>query len=327
MSNANGANEVKEIPVYMFTGFLEAGKTKFIRETLEDERFNSGKESTLLLICEEGEEEYDPSTFPGGGKNVTCVSVEDSSMLTAAFLEKAIADSKAERILVEYNGMWQLDLLYSALPAGVLVYQEMFFADATTFISYNANMRSLVVDKLQGCELVVFNRWDDEKNDQMEFHKIVRGISRRTDIAYERKDGSVTYDDIEDPLPFDIDAPVVVIEDRDYALFYRDLTEEAKKYDGKTVRFKALIGKDARFDKNCFGVGRHIMTCCEADIAYSAIIAKWDKADTLKTGEFVIVEGRIDIEYNKVYRRNGPVLKVTSAVESEAPAQPVATFY
>ena len=45
-----------EIPVYLFTGFLEAGKTRFIQETLEDERFNAG-ERTLLLLCEEGVEE------------------------------------------------------------------------------------------------------------------------------------------------------------------------------------------------------------------------------------------------------------------------------
>ena len=39
-----------DIPVYLFTGFLESGKTKFIQETLEDERFNAG-EKTLLLLC------------------------------------------------------------------------------------------------------------------------------------------------------------------------------------------------------------------------------------------------------------------------------------
>ena len=52
-----------DVPVYLFTGFLEAGKTKFIQETLEDKRFNSG-EKTMLLLCEEGEEEYDISAMP-----------------------------------------------------------------------------------------------------------------------------------------------------------------------------------------------------------------------------------------------------------------------
>ena len=48
-----------EVPVYLFTGFLEAGKTKMIQETLEDEGFNDGSH-ILLLVCEEGLEEYDP---------------------------------------------------------------------------------------------------------------------------------------------------------------------------------------------------------------------------------------------------------------------------
>ena len=49
---------LKELPVYLFTGFLEAGKTKFIQETLEDKRFCNG-ERTLLLVCEEGEERFE----------------------------------------------------------------------------------------------------------------------------------------------------------------------------------------------------------------------------------------------------------------------------
>ena len=52
-----------QIPVYAFTGFLDSGKTKFIQETLEDSRFNDG-ERTLILLFEEGEEEYDFSTYP-----------------------------------------------------------------------------------------------------------------------------------------------------------------------------------------------------------------------------------------------------------------------
>ena len=42
---------MQQIPMYVFTGFLESGKTKFIQETLKDPRFNSG-EKTLLLVLE-----------------------------------------------------------------------------------------------------------------------------------------------------------------------------------------------------------------------------------------------------------------------------------
>ena len=204
-----------QIPVYLFTGFLEAGKTKFIQETLEDKRFNKG-EPTLLLVCEEGIEEYAPEEF--SGKRVKMQVVDEETELTPENLTKWLAQAEAERVLVEYNGMWMLDSLYNALPEGWLVAQEFMFADATTFLNYNANMRQLTYDKLKSAELVVFNRFKPESMDKMDFHKIVRAASRRSDIAYESADGKVVYDDIEDPLPFDINAPVIEIADRDYAL-------------------------------------------------------------------------------------------------------------
>ena len=107
---------MEEIPVYLFTGFLDAGKTKFIQETLEDPRFNSG-ESTLLLLCEEGEEEYEPTTF--SGKNVFIETVEEPEELTPLNLERLQKKHAAERVVVEYNGMWMLDQLYQNMP-GIL---------------------------------------------------------------------------------------------------------------------------------------------------------------------------------------------------------------
>ena len=201
--------EQTQIPVYLFTGFLEAGKTKFIQETLEDKRFNNG-EPTLLLVCEEGIEEYEPEEF--SGNRVKLKAVEEESELTPENLSAWLKAAGAERVMVEYNGMWMLDSLYGALPENWLVAQEFMFADAGTFLTYNANMRQLCYDKMKSAELIVFNRFKPEM-DKMEFHKVVRGASRRADIAYETADGKVAYDDIEDPLPFDLDALIVNIED------------------------------------------------------------------------------------------------------------------
>ena len=173
-------SKTKDVPVYLFTGFLEAGKTKFIQETLEDRRFCNG-ERTLLLVCEEGEEEYAPDQF--ADKSVFIRVVESQDQLTGENLTRWLRETRAERVVIEYNGMWMLDLLYSAMPEGWMVYQEFMFADATTFLSYNSNMRQLVYDKLKSCELVVFNRFNGSM-DKMDYHKIVRAVSRRCDIAY-----------------------------------------------------------------------------------------------------------------------------------------------
>ena len=204
----------QEIPVYLFTGFLDAGKTKFIQETLEDVRFNNG-ESTLLLLCEEGEEEYDPSAF--SGRNVFIELIEEPSGLTPQNLERLQKKHAVERVVVEFNGMWMLDTLYQNMPESWIVYQEFLFADARTFLTYNANMRGLVVDKLKSCEMVVLNR-ADETIDKVEIHKIIRAVSRRTNIAYEDLSGEVYYDDTPDELPYDINAPVIQVTPDNYAI-------------------------------------------------------------------------------------------------------------
>lgn len=310
-----------EIPVYLFTGFLESGKTRFIQETLEDERFNSG-ERTLLVVCEEGIEEYDPSLF--SGKNVFIRTVDSAEDLVN--LEKWLKETKSVRVIIEYNGMWTLDKLNDAMPQKWTIYQEMMFADATTFINYNANMRSLVFDKLQSAELVIFNRFD-ENIDKMPLHKIVRGVSRTSIIIYEYKDGSTEQDDIEDPLPFDINAPIIEIADSDFALWYRDMMEDEKKYQGKTLKFKVVIAKDKKLPANSFIAGRHVMTCCADDIQYAGLMAVCDKeCSTLKTGDWLMVTATVSIEYHKAYKGTGPLLKVKEYALTSAPAEQVVTF-
>lgn len=315
--------EMVELPVYLFTGFLEAGKTKFIQETLEDSRFHKG-ERTLLVLCEEGVEEYAPEQFCA--PNVFLRTVEDEADFTAENLSAMQREVNPERILIEYNGMWLLDTLYSNMPEGWIVAQEFLFCDATTFLTYNANMRQLMVDKIKSAELVVLNRYRADM-DRMAMHKVIRGVSRRCDIAYEYADGKVEYDDIEDPLPFDIEAPVVNIEDRDYAIWYRDMSEETKKYNGKTVRFKGRCLVRKNVPKGSFIIGRHIMTCCVEDIQFAGIICNWDKADSIRDDEWVILTAKLENKFHRAYGRKGPVLTVLSMEETEKPEEAVATFY
>lgn len=316
-------NEQNDIPVYLFTGFLESGKTKFIQETLEDKRFNNG-ERTLLLVCEEGEEEYAPDQFYG--KNVFIRQVESEEELTSENLTDWLAQTKSTRAVVEYNGMWMLDTLYNAMPESWVVYQEFMFADAATFLTYNANMRQLTYDKLKSCELVVFNRFRKEM-DKMPFHKIVRGASRRTDIAYEYASNKVEYDDIEDPLPYDVTAPVIEIKDSDYAIWYRDLSENPKIYEGKTVSMKLRALTRKKLPAGTFIVGRHIMTCCVQDTQFAALVCQWDKADTVTNDSWMTLTAQIHFKFNRAYGKKGPVLTYISAQSADAPENPVATFF
>ena len=309
------------IPMYVFTGFLESGKTKFIQQTLEDTRFNSG-ERTLLLVFEEGEEEYDISTYPH--KNVY-LEMMDYDELDEKKLEALRKKYRAERVVVELNGMHQAADFYLKTPEDWQIAQEVMFADATTFMSYNANMRSLVVDKLAGAEMVVFNRMTPGA-DVMPYHKLARAVNRKIDILYEYTDGESEFDEIVDPLPFDLNAPIVNIEDEDYALFYRDITEEGKKYAGKTVRFQGQVAKLRREKEGMFAPGRFVMTCCEADITFMGIPCRFPGAEDLKARSWVTVTAKVEVKYHSLYKGVGPILTAVS-VEPAEPAQPeVATF-
>lgn len=312
-----------KLPIYLFTGFLEGGKTSMIQESLNDQNFNSG-EKTLVLLCEEGIEELDATQF--WGQNVRIHVVDHVEWLTKENLEALVRAHKTDRVIIEYNGMWMLRSLYDNMPSNWAIYQNIMFADAKTFLLYNDNMRQLTFDKLLDAEMLVLNRTDASVNKE-EIHKIVRGISRRTAIVYDYPDGHVEYDEIEDPLPFDIDAPVVEIADEDYALWYRDLSEDMRKYQGKTVKFKGIVATDARLPKNSVIIGRHVMTCCADDIQYSGMVCVFKESIGLKNRDWITVKGTLKIETNKLYRQQGPVLYVSSTEFAVPPKQEVATFY
>lgn len=314
---------MQQIPVYAFTGFLGSGKTKFIQETLEDPRFNAG-ERTLVLIFEEGEEEYDLSTYPK--KNVY-LEVLDQQTVTTEELKALQKKYKAERVVAELNGMQQVGDLYMRFPDSWAIAQEVMFADATTFMTYNANMRNLVMDKLMGAQMVVFNRMAPGQ-DVMPFHKLARAANRRIDILYDYTDGTTKFDEIEDPLPFDINAPVIEIKDEDYALWYRDVSEEPQKYDGKTVHFKGQVAMLRRDKNGMFAPGRFVMTCCVEDIQFCGIPCRYAGAGSLESRSWVWVTAKIGAEKHPLYKGDvGPVLTAISVETGAEPADPdVATF-
>ena len=312
-----------QIPVYLFTGFLEAGKTRLIQESMRDPKFNAG-ENTLILLCEEGVEEYDVDSYPC--KNIFIQTVNDESDLNPKFFEEICDQYDFERVIVEYNGMWSIDTLYRNMPEEWLVYQEVLLFDSTSFEIYNQNMRQLVVDKLTSAELVVFNRVN-EGTDKMKLHKTVRGTNTQSAIVYEYIDGSVENDTIEDPLPFDIEAEIIDIADKDYAIWYRDLCEHRERYEGKTVRFKGIIAKDPQKKSKISVIGRHVMTCCADDIAYNGLVFKSDNEGDFSTRDWAIIEGRIKSELSPVYGGEGPVIYADSVESAEKPLSEVATFY
>lgn len=311
-----------EVGVYIFCGFLEAGKTTFISNALASEELDTG-EKTALFVFEDGEEEYEEKKL----KN-TDVFHLDKNFITLDKMSKAETDGDYTRIFVEYNGMWELGDFLDAMPENWVVCQIMAIFDCTNILIYNANMRQLVFDKIQYADLIVFNRYKSG-DDKTPYHKIVRGISRNNDIIYENEHKEIERDDIEDPLPFDVNAPIIEIEDRDYAYFYRELTENMRAYHGKTVRFLCVTAYDRSLGKTTVVVGRHIMTCCEADTKYCGLVCEHNGSRSFATGQWYYLTAKICVNKHKVYGGEGPILlamKFEKATEP-APEDVVTMFY
>lgn len=317
-------NEPKQIPVYLFTGFLEGGKTTFIQSTLEDKRFNNG-ENTLVIRCEEGEEEYDASAF--SGPNVFMRDVENEEDLNEDTFAAWLKETASERVIIEYNGMWTLQNLFDVLPDGWLIAQEICFAEAATYPVFNANMRNMVYDKLKTCEVIVFNRCSND-TDLDALHKIVRTANRRCNIFYEYPDGRSIHDEKEDPLPFDVNARIITVEDRDYAYFFADLMDHPEQYAGKTVSFKAECPPSARpLPDDMFVAGRMLMNCCAADTQFAGLCCYRGTQKKPAPGAWIRLTGKVRLQRNRMFSGKIPVLDIINLDKAIQPEDPVATFY
>lgn len=311
-----------DIPVYLFTGFLGSGKTTFVEDLFSDKDFNEG-EKTLLLLCEEGEKEYVPSEF--AFPNVIIEKIEKESDLQMKALKDMESKYDIDRVVVEYNGMWMLESLFKALPKNWLIYQEVTFFDAETFLIFNQNMRQQTFNKLKTAELVVFNRCQ-KGFDKMAFHREVRIANRRSQIIYEYGPDDVEPDTIEDVLPYDISLDEITVEDRDYALWYADINENPENYDGKILNIRMRIAMTHQLPGDKFALGRHVMTCCIDDIQFAALVAKYPGNENYKIGEWVKVRCKVQIEMEKEYGKKGPVLYVKELIITSPPKEEVATF-
>ena len=167
-----------DIPVYLVAGFLDAGKTNFINGILEDGFAREDK--TLLLCCEEGEEEYEKKALD----NVTVVTVDDEDELTADFCRELEKKYRPKQVLIEYNGMWQMEKLYrDVLPANWVLYQIMTFVQAPTFELFVKNMGQLMMEKITNADMLVFNRCTPELKEALRARNLRHGQPPRGHLS------------------------------------------------------------------------------------------------------------------------------------------------
>ncbi|MCR5304428.1 MAG: GTPase [Lachnospiraceae bacterium] len=309
-------------PVYVINGFLDSGKTQFIAFTMEQRYFAIGGR-TLLLLCEEGENEYGDMLLRT--TRTVIHKIDDLSEFTPENMRELDRKYKPERILIEWNGMWDFRKL--CLSDNWYIEQIVTNIDASTFKIYYSNMKSLLAEMVRRSELVIFNRCDGlPESDLNSFKRNVKAVALQSDIIFEDKNGEITSI-LEDDLPYDLNSPVLELDERGYGIWFIDMMDHADRYLGKTIEYVGQVMKPEG-DKGGYMVpGRLAMTCCAADMSFLGYPCFTDKLSSFKERDWVKVKARVSLEHFKDYGdEEGPVLHAEDIVSAPKPAQELISF-
>ncbi len=316
----NNTDQEDRIPVFLINGFLEAGKTKFLKFTMEQVYFQT-EGTTLLIVCEEGDEEYDDAFLK---KTKTAgVFMECLEEVTEEKLRALSEEFHPERVLIEWNGMWMQDAL--KLPDLWFLNQQVSLFDTSTLELYLKNMRPYMGPMLKNTELVICNRADGIPEEKLgSYYFSLRAMAPGAEIVFEGEQGEIRGDfNIE--LPYDIKAEHLQIEPQMFATFYVDSMDRPERYDGKEVELTAQVMRPHNAPKNLFVPGRRVMTCCEADIQFCGWLCRYAGAERLKSGDWVKLRAKIKNEKRREYGGYGPVLYAEEVVLT-GPLSGIASF-
>lgn len=306
-------------PVYIINGFLESGKTEFITFTLAQPYFQI-KGKTLILLCEEGEIEYDESLLQKSRSVIEVI--EDEEDFTPTHLTELEKKHKPDRIIIEYNGMWNFKNM--KLPWYWKVEQQITTIDGSTFPMYYTNMRSLLAEMIRKSEMIIFNRCDGIQ-DLNVYRRNIKAVNPSADVIFEDANGEI--DEIfEDDLPYDLNQETIVLDNEGYGIWYLDSMDHLERYIGKKIQFVAMVLKPEQFPRNYFVPGRMAMTCCADDMAFLGYACEFAGADKLEQKEWVKVTATVAKEYWKDYKGEGPILHAVSVEKTREPKEAIISF-
>ena len=296
---------MKDVPVFLIAGFLESGKSTFVKEIFNDPEFVEG-ENITLIVCENGIEEYEENFIKKN--NVTLINIKNKEEFTNSFLMECNNEHKPSKVVIEYNGMWEHDVIGNIeFPEGWEIAQVITTIDASTFEGYMNNMKSLLIEQFKDSDLIIFNRCNENTN-KLKFRNSVKALNSRANMIFELENGEI--DDRPLELPFDINAPVIEFNDYDFGVWYLDATESPEKYEGKRVKIKGLAYTSDKYPKNVFAFGRNAMTCCEDDVSFLGLLCQSDKSVSFEGKEWIEIEAVIHKKFMEQEQKEIPFLHV-----------------
>lgn len=305
-------------PVYIFSGFLDSGKTRAIKNTLYNPRFNEG-EKTLIICFEQGDEEYDNKFLKATNSEI--IYMDSINDLTLEKQKEIDSNYKFDRVFLELNGMEDDHILYNnGLIGNWEIAQTLTTIDASKFNIYLQNMRQFMYNHVVNAEVVILNRSDDI--DKRYLRNNLKSINQYLELIYEDKDGNVT-NKIEDEI-FDLSKDLE-ISDIDYGLWFMDAIDNPEKYDRKKITIKAKYVAQIDDYNNVLIMGRKAMVCCANDIADIALPCIGMKKEDIDIDKYYLISG----EAHCIENSEGVkvcAIDVKQYKEAEAPKEELVTF-
>ena len=317
----------KEMMVYVIMGFLEAGKTSLICDLLTDDMFDD-QLKTLILACEEGEEEYEQEMLAKTG--AVCEYIEDEGSFRGNVITKFLKKHRPDRIIIEYNGMWptkHIPELYDDLEEicfdREVLFQTIALVNDETFSLYMKNMPSMMVDQFRIAEMIIVNRCTLQTK-KSAIRGSVKSVNPRAQIVYESEDEA--FYEMREEMPFDVNAEIIQVSADDFGLWYIDMIDHPETYHGKTMQIAGMIQKPPGLPKGFVIFGRYAMTCCADDIQYIGFLCKADSWSEYQNQQYVEATARLEYKFMKEYGEEGPVFYAETVIPSEKPKEELVYF-
>lgn len=303
--------------VFFINGFLEAGKTTFIKDLLKRDFFKI-EEQTLIIACEQGEEEYDKEILEEGNAVVHYLEKEED------FCEETLTELEKKyhtgRTIIEFNGMW--DKKNKTFPWYWDDIMEITILDAKTFKLYSDNMRSMLADQIREAEIIVFYHSDVMREKIAAYTRNLKLINKSANYIYKGENGDIKLEENE-LLPYDINEQEISLKDSDFAVFCNDSLDRLDEYKGKKVNFIAKVYQMKDDADIQFVAGRHVMTCCAEDMQFTGIICSYMKSYELANEEWVSVSGIIKETFDEDLKKRLPICRVLELNQIDPPEEEI----
>ncbi len=294
---------MKKVPVFLIQGFLDSGKTSFIKATLKrDKIFAKGK--TLLLCCEQGEIEYSSEEL--AKLNIEVIYFESEEEFSLLRLNELQKKYNPERYLIEMNFLWDENSI--SYPDFMEIVQIFTIIDGTTFPTYFTNMKQKFTNAIQISDVVAFTKLKSDASTLQQFKQSLAITNYRCYYCLMNEDSLAEKEVFDSLVPYDMNQNELFIEDKDFGIFYIDSYTNKENYENKIVNLKAWVAKAGKLKPHEFILGRKVLNCCAQDIQFFGFLVNDDLNMNIEHNSWIKIKARCNVVYSEEYKEDEIVL-------------------